>query len=212
MRIVILGAGGHAQVVADILWRMRDAGKDMTPVAYLDDNTDLHGQTYLNVPVLGKTELLAQIPHEGVVVGIGNNRIRQKLFTQLHEAGEHLVTASHPTAIIAPDVKIGPGTMVCANVVVNTGSVIGQNVILNTACTVDHHNRIGRHAHIAPGVHLGGDVAIGEGSLVGIGATVLPQRQVGAWSTIGAGAVVVNDVGDGVTAVGNPARILSPGQ
>lgn len=202
MRIVILGAGGHAQVVADILGRMRDAGQDILPIAYLDDDASLHGQLFLNIPVVGTIEKLAEIDHDAVIVAIGNGRIRQKLFLDLQKQGERFALAHHPTAVIAPDVQIGPGTMICANVVVNTGTVIGQNVILNTACTVDHHNFISDHAHIAPGAHLGGDVIVGEGALIGIGATVLPQRRVGNWATVGGGAVVVQDVADGATAVG----------
>ena len=201
MRVVILGAGGHAQVVADILWRMRDAGQDILPLAYLDDNVALHGQTFLDVPVLGATDRLSEIDYEAVIVAIGGNPIRQRLFLDLQAKGATLAIARHPTAVIAPDVQIGPGSMICANVVVNTGAVIGQNVILNTACTVDHHNRIGDHAHIAPGVHLGGDVWVGEGALVGIGATVLPQRRIGCWATVGGGAVIVRDVAAGETAV-----------
>ena len=201
MRVVIFGAGGHAQVVADILWRMRDAGQDVLPIAYLDDNVALHGQSFLNVPVLGATDKLAEIEHEAVIVAVGGNRIRQRLFLGLQAQGATFAIARHPTAVIAPDVQIGPGTMICANVVINTGSVIGQNVILNTACTIDHHNRIGDHAHIAPGAHLGGDVQVGEGTLVGIGAVVLPQRHLGDWSIVGGGAVVVKDVAAGATAV-----------
>jgi len=61
---------------------------------------------------------------------------------------------------------------------------------------------------IAPGAHLGGEVTIGEGVLIGIGATVMPQRRVGDWAVVGAGACVVEDVPDGVTVVGVPARPL----
>jgi len=187
---------------------MRDAGEDVIPVAYLDDDPALHGKLFQDIAVIGDTAQLGQIEHDAVIVGIGNGRIRQRLFLTLQKQKERFATARHPTAVIAPNVEIGPGTMICANVVVNTGSTIGQNVILNTACTVDHHNQIGDHAHIAPGVHLGGDVSIGEGTLIGIGAIVLPQRQIGAWSTIGAGTVVVHNLADGVTVVGNPARIF----
>ena len=69
-------------------------------------------------------------------------------------------------------------------------------------------NVIGDHAHIAPGVHLGGDVTIGEGTLIGIGAVVMPQRRVGAWCTVGAGAVVTRDLPDQVVAIGAPARVI----
>ncbi len=208
MRVLILGAGGHAQVIADTLLRMRDAGAAAAPIGYLDDNAQLTGRTLLGLPVLGRLDAASAIDHDAVVVAIGHNQTRQRIFEALLARGEGFVVARHPSAIVAPDVQIGPGAMICAGAVVNPGSIIGANVILNTGCTVDHHNTIGDHAHIAPGVHLGGDVRIGSGTLVGIGATVIPQRSVGAWSAIGAGSVVTKNVADGVVAAGNPARVI----
>jgi sugar O-acyltransferase (sialic acid O-acetyltransferase NeuD family) len=208
MRVVILGDGGHGQVVADILWHMRDTGDRVLPVAFLDENRVLHGQFFRETPVVGGIGQLGEVEHEAVIVAIGSGSIRQRLFGSLQEPGEQFIAARHPTAVIAPDVSIGSGTMICANVVVNTGAIIGQNVILNTACTVDHHNRSGDHAHIAPGAHLGGDVQVGEGSLIGIGAVVLPQIEVGSWCTVGGGSVVIQNMRNGATAVGNPARVI----
>ncbi|MEI2690886.1 MAG: acetyltransferase [Anaerolineae bacterium] len=206
--MLILGAGGHAQVVADILWRMHEAGSKLTPIGYLDDNPQFTDQHFLGLPVLGPLAALQAIDHDAAIVAIGDNRTRCRIFAQLIAQNERLVIARHPRAIIAPDVVLGAGSVICAGAVVNPGSVIGSNVILNTGCTVDHHNTVGDHAHIAPGVHLGGDVRIGSGTLVGIGATVIPQRSVGAWSAIGAGSVVTRNVADGMMAAGNPARVI----
>jgi len=71
---------------------------------------------------------------------------------------------------------------------------------------VDHHNTVGDHVHIAPGAHLGGEVTVEEGAMVGIGAVILPGVKVGAWSVVGAGAVVLKDVPREVKVVGVPAR------
>ena len=208
MRVLILGAGGHAQVVADILLRDHEAGSTMMPIGYLDDNPSLWNQVFLGLSVFGPLSHLPAIEHDAVVVAIGDNRIRCQIFRQLRERGEHFATAIHPYAVLASDVQVGPGTMICAGVVVNTGSLIGANVILNTGCTVDHHNRIGDHAHIAPGVNLGGEVTIGEGTLIGIGATVMPRCRIGAWSIAGAGALVHCDLPSHVTVVGVPAQVI----
>ncbi len=207
MRILIIGAGGHAQVVADILLRMREAGSPVEPVGYVDDNPDLGGQQRLGLPVLGMVADVSAIPHDSLIVAIGDNKTRQHLFECLQKQGEVFAIARHPDAVIAPDVTIGAGTMICAGAIVNPGSIIGVDVILNTGSTVDHHNHIDDHVHIAPGVHLGGDVGIGEGTLVGIGAIVMPQRRIGAWSIVGAGALVHADTPDHVVAMGIPARI-----
>lgn len=208
MRVLVIGAGGHAHVIADILLQMKLCGSGLEPIGCLDDNPDLIGQQILGLPIRGSLTSLSTIAHDALVVAIGDNAIRCRVFSALEQKGECFVTACHPSAIVAPGVQIGPGTAICAGAVVNPGSVIGANVILNTACTVDHHNRIEDHAHIAPGVHLGGDVSVGEGALVGIGAIVMPRRRVGAWTVVGGGALVQNDLPNGVVATGMPARVV----
>lgn len=207
-RVIILGAGGHAQVVADILLRAYEAGANCEPIGFLDDDPSLVGVMILGLPVLGLIAELDKFTHDAIIIAIGDNRTRSHIFEVMQMRGEQILNAVHPTAVLAPDIHLGKGIVICAGVVVNTGTVIGDNVILNTGCTVDHHNRIGDHVHIAPGVHLGGNVTIGEGTLVGIGAIVLPGRTIGVWSVIGAGSVVTKDIPDHVTAVGVPARVI----
>ena len=209
MRILIVGAGGHAQVVADCLLQMAAAGHSGRPIGYVDDNLALQGQSYLQLPVLGRLDQIESIPHDALIVGIGHNPTRQRLYESFITNGERIVAAIHPRAIIAPDVVVGTGTLICAGAVVNTGTIIGHNVIINTGATVDHGNQIADHAHIAPGVHLGGDVQIGKGTLVGIGAIVMPQRTVGHSAVVGAGSLVYTSVADHMTVIGIPARVYN---
>jgi sugar O-acyltransferase (sialic acid O-acetyltransferase NeuD family) len=208
MRIMIVGAGGHGQVVADILLRLKELDQPFDPVGFLDDDEVLGQSQILGLEVYGKVAHRSSIPHDALIVAIGDNRTRRRLYQMLSDQGADFAAAYHPKAIIAPDVKMGQGTMICAGVIVNTGVQVGSNVILNTGCSVDHHCKIEDHAHIAPGARMGGSVIIGEGALVGIGAIVLPGRSVGAWSQVSAGAVVNHDIPEGVTAAGAPARII----
>ena len=213
MKVLIIGAGGHGQVVADIfLTGLKNDNSQIELAGFLDDNPALHQQTFLELPVLGAVAQLPAIAHDAVIVAVGHNHTRQEICRTLHRQNEQFATAVHPTAVIGAGVKIGVGTMICAGVVVNPGAHIGQGVILNTACTVDHHNRLGDYVHLGPGVHLGGDVEVEEGALIGIGATVMPQRRIGAWSVVGAGAVVTRDIPAYTTVVGVPARAIGPNQ
>jgi sugar O-acyltransferase (sialic acid O-acetyltransferase NeuD family) len=207
--IVIVGAGGHGQVVADIFRAGRLAGFAAAATAYVDDNAARHGETFAGSVVLGAIDGLASFPHEAVVVAIGDNAKRARLFGRLAAAGERFAIARHPHAVVAEDVVLGAGTMLAAGAIVNTGASIGRNVIINTAATVDHHGVIADHVHIAPGVHIGGEVRVGEGALIGIGAVILPRISIGAWSTVGAGAVVTSDVPPGATVIGVPARMMA---
>jgi acetyltransferase EpsM len=172
--VLIIGAGGHAHVVADVLLRAHELNLAPRPVGFLDDNPNLTGQEILDIPVLGRITEVSGFDHEAVIVAIGDNRRRAEVFDHLVDRGEVVTAAVHPAAVIAPDAALGTGVMICAGAVVNPSVVVGNDVILNTGCTVDHHCRIGAHSHIAPGVNLGGGVQIGEGALVGIGASVLP--------------------------------------
>jgi sugar O-acyltransferase (sialic acid O-acetyltransferase NeuD family) len=208
MRVLIIGAGGHGQVVADILLRMRDADLGNTPVGFLDDRKDLVGQTLLGVPILGAIADHNNIQHDAIIVAIGVNETRKRVFQLLQQKGQAFAIAQHPMSIVAPDVQIGAGSMICAGAVINTGTTVGAAVILNTGCTIDHHNHIGNYVHIAPGTHLGGEVEVGEGALIGIGATVMPRKRVGAWSIVGAGALVHRDVPARSVVVGVPCRVI----
>ncbi|EGB15116.1 sugar O-acyltransferase, sialic acid O-acetyltransferase NeuD family [Pseudodesulfovibrio mercurii] len=202
MRIVIIGGGGHARVVADILL----AVEGMEPVGFVTAERAPGTPGPFGLPVLGGDDAVDDIPHDGLVVAVGDNGIRRRLFEHFAARGETFVNAVHPTAILAPDVVLGRGCMVCPGAIVNTGSVIGDDVILNTGSVTDHDCRIGDHAHVAPGAKLAGAVRIGAGVLVGLGAAVLPGVSLGDGAVAGAGAVVLGDVPAGSTVVGVPAR------
>jgi sugar O-acyltransferase (sialic acid O-acetyltransferase NeuD family) len=209
MRVLIIGAGGHGQVVADILMTASRQGSDDYPCGYLDHNEGLRSKAILDLRVLGSIDECSRFAHDAVIVGVGDNMIRRRIFERLSRSLERFAIARHPSAVLSANCTIRHGSVVVAGVIVNTGASVGANVILNTGCSIDHHNVIGDHAHIAPGARLGGDVKIGQGALIGIGAVVLPGRRVGAWSVVGAGSVVTEDIPDGVVAVGAPARVLT---
>ena len=83
MNVLIVGAGGHGQVVADILLCAYRAGSVAVPVGYLDDDPQHHGQTRLGLRVWGPLEHIDAVPHDAVILAIGNNRARQVLYERL---------------------------------------------------------------------------------------------------------------------------------
>lgn len=209
MNVIIVGAGGQGRVIADaIQCSFRNNGR-LTLGGFLDDKFGLGAKESARPGILGRIADIRRVPHDAVVVGIGDNATRRKLFVDLEAQGENIISIVHPDAVVAEDVLIGKGTVIFAGVVVNAGSCIGSDVILNTGCTVDHNATIDSHVHICPGVHMAGGVSVGEGAFVGIGSAVIQNRTIGAWAIVGAGAVVIRDVMPGTTVVGVPARALS---
>ncbi|WP_100644222.1 acetyltransferase [Alteromonas facilis] len=202
-KLFIIGAGGHAKVVADCAELL---GYD--DIAMLDDHfPDIN--TCGRWPVVGKLAYLNDLDKSKVecFVAIGNNPVRATICQTLLDDGWSIPTLIHPTAVIARDTEIGVGTLVLANVVVNSFSSVGKGCILNTACSVDHDCTIGNFVHIAPGTRLAGGVSVGDTSFIGIGCAVIQQVTIGVGVTIGAGSTVLKDITDNVVAVGSPAVI-----
>jgi sugar O-acyltransferase (sialic acid O-acetyltransferase NeuD family) len=208
MNVLLLGAGGHGQVVADVIRAQETAGEDIRFLGYCDDRAAVL-RASLGGTMLGTVAESGAIQHDALIVTVGDNSARRRIFEQATQRGARMTTAKHPSAIVAPDAHVHEGSMICAGVIINTQAVIGANSIINTAASVDHHCRVGDHVHVAPGVRLGGYVEIGEGALIGIGAVVLPGKKVGAWAIVGAGAVVIDDVAPKATVVGVPARPIT---
>lgn len=206
MRVLIIGAGGHGEVVADALLASARAGGDLQVVGFLDDDAALEGAVRLGLPVFGPVERVATVPHEALIVAIGSNAVRRERMEALICEGEVLAPVVHPSAVVGAEAQVGGGTVICAAAVVGVGACVGRGAILNTSSSVDHHCQIGDYCHVAPGAHAGGGVTLGEGVFVGIGASILPGVRVGEWSTVGAGAVVIEDVGPHEVVIGVPAR------
>lgn len=191
----LIGAGGHAKVIADIL-----VACGRPPVAFLDDapaHSRLRGITVIKGLELPE-------PGSAVIVAIGDNCTRERLARRY----SIFDVAIHPSAYVSRDAEIGPGTVVMAGVVINAGSRVGSHCIINTNATVDHDCLISDFAHVAPGATLGGHVRVGVGSMVGLGANVIHGREIGEHTIVGAGATVVRDLPSCVVAIGSPARVL----
>ena len=209
MKIIVMGASGHGQVVADVLFQMWTKGREMEIVGFLDDDAAPTGTKVMGLNVLGKLADLPAMPHDCVILGIGDNVVRARLYAELKSAGKRFATAIHPTAVLAPDVVVSPGAVLCAGTVINTGGRVLENAILNTCASLDHHSVLEAHSHVAPGAHLAGNVRVGEGALMGIGSCAVPGVVIGAWSVVGAGAAVTTDVPERATVGGVPAKPLA---
>lgn len=197
--LYVIGAGGHAKVVIDALAIINE------PVTgIIDDNPAMLGKIIADLTVVAGTNQLQQMPARGILA-VGDNRVRERLQKKLTHI--HWITVIHPRAYVAPSASIGQGSIVMAGAVVQPYAQLGRHVIINTCASVDHDCQLADYVHVAPGCHLAGNVTLEQGVFMGIGSCVLPGKQVGAWSTVGAGATVIQDLPAGCLAIGTPARV-----
>ncbi len=200
--ILVLGAGGHGKVVADILCCQ---GKPV--VGFLDDDATLWGTTRLGLPILGAIVTYADHAPGGLILGVGNTAARTEIVQRLGARVSTLwCNAIHPRATVARSARLGRGVAVMAGAIVNPEAVLGDHSVVNTGATVDHECMLGDFAHVGPGAHLAGGIRVGREAFIGIGASVMPNLSIGDRAIVGAGSVVIADVPCGVIVKGIPAR------
>lgn len=194
--IIVIGAGGHAKVIADIILCCGD-----NLVGFLDDK--VVGEVF-GYPIIGTIADVNKYQDDCFfVMGIGNNELRKAIAEQ-NNVRWH--TAVHPSAIIARDATIGEGSVVMAGAIINASAVIGRHCIVNTAAVIEHDSVIGDYVHISPKATLCGTVNIGELTHIGAGVTVKNNTSICNGCLIGMGATVVKNIEETGTYVGSPAR------
>lgn len=200
--LLLVGAGGHGRVVADLAETL-----GWQTIAFLDDNWPERAENR-RWPIVGKVDDLARVSPEysGVAISVGINDRRLSLHRRLVQLSLAVPTLIHPSAVVSRHATLGRGSVVLANAVINAFAKIGEAVILNTASTIDHDCIVSDGVHVAPGAHLSGGVTVGEGSWIGVGASVRENLTIGTDTVIGTGSAVVKDIGDGIVAMGVPAR------
>lgn len=206
MNIVVIGAGGQAKVVLDIL----RYDTNFKIVGIIDRHKE-QGETIDGHPLIGTLDKLPSLIKEyaihGAIVAVGDNNVRKDYFDKLRAMGLMLINAIHPASTIAENTQIGQGVVVCQKATICVGASIGDNSIINTASIIEHETNVGAHTHIAPGVNIAGRCTIKDGVFIGIGSTIISSITVGKNSIIGAGSIVIRDIPKDVVAVGTPARV-----
>ena len=209
--IVIIGAGGHAAVVADAL-----LASGQRVLGFVDNDPSRYGLHICGLPVLGSEAALAEHSpaRTSLANGIGGTRgegLRAAVQRRLESSGWTFLTIRHPSAIVSPFARLEAGVQLMANSVVQPGASLGAGCIINSAALVEPDVQLGAFVHVACNATLCGGVSIGAGSHVGAAAVVLQGVRVGDSTVIGAGAVVVRDFEGGGTLAGVPASIIGKG-
>lgn len=196
-RLIIIGAGGHGEVVAD------NAVKNgYTEIYFLDDR--LTGSC-MGFDIVGKLCDIERFENQDTdfVAAIGDNKLRREISEAYNV---NWATLIHPSAQIGLGVTVGDGTVVMANAVINSATVIGKHCIINSGAVVEHDNIIEDYVHISPKAALGGAVHIGALSHIGIGSAVKNNTDICSGCTVGAGAAVVKNIENPGRYIGVPAR------
>jgi sugar O-acyltransferase (sialic acid O-acetyltransferase NeuD family) len=208
--IAIIGAGGLGREVLAAIAACNDAQKEWNVVGFLDSNPTLVGSEVGGVPVLGSDDWQPRNSDDSLwlVCAVGDPKARFRIAEKLSAQGRKFARIIHPDVRIPSSVQVGAGSVVMAGTRFTADVKIGSHVVIYLNCAITHDVEIADFCMIAAGCNLSGGAVLETGVQLGTAASVLPRRRIGAWTTIGAGSVVTDDIPAESVAVGVPCRVL----
>lgn len=209
--IIIVGTGGHAAHLVDIIESEPDKYNLLGFTAIENDIS-----SFLGYPILGDDGVLEYYYGKGVkklIIGVGgfvDNSLRKKLYERLKSMGFYIEPLIHSSAIISKHSKISEGVVVFPMVYIGPGVEVGVNTIIAPSSTVAHGTKIGNHTLISSSVHIGGDVKIKDNIVLAIGSTVISgDITIENNITVGAGSTVLSNLIEEGTYIGTPAKKMN---
>ena len=201
MTLGILGAGGHAKSIYDII-------KKKKSIYFFDKYKKYLIINNKKFTIKSDTLLIKKYKStiSEIIVAIGDNKIRKKNYDFLKKKKFKFATLIHPKSYCAYGSKIGVGTVIMQGSLVNTDTIIGNNCIINSHSSIDHDCRIKDHTHICPGVVMGGNVKIGKNCWIGLGAKIIQNCIIGDNTFVAAGSVVTKNIKSNSFVKGIPAK------
>lgn len=212
-KIIILGGIGNGSVIANAIVEANKRGDhEWVFAGYLNDRIEAGGSIE-GYPVLGGLSDCARFVEEGyffinTIFRIDGQQDRIDLFEGLKISDDSLATFIHPLSYIAPNVELGPGSVVMPNVSISSGTSFGKGCLIMVGATVGHDDTIGKYCHFAAQCCVGAYLNIGDGVHIGLNATTRENLTIGDNATLGMGAVLTKDIGENEIWVGNPAKYL----
>ena len=208
VKLVLIGAGEHALVVAEAVCSRPDLWE---PWGFLDVAPSERAAARLGLRWLGDddegrrlaaTEDLRFI----LAIGPGNRDRRRELVLRYKAAGARFATVVHAAAQVSPSAELAAGVLVGCGAIVNGGAHVEAHCLINTGAIVEHDVTVGRLSTVGPGAVIGGGAVIEAETVLGLGCRIRDHVRVGHGAVIGMGAVLVSNAPAGSVMLGVPAR------
>ena len=206
-KLYIVGAGGFGRELHSWIQQHPDFNSAWKIAGFLDDNPNalnLFGSFAKVLPLKGHKVSIDNL----YLCGLGLPAVKKELLTPLVKGGAEFITFIHPTCVIGERVKIGQGVVLCPGISISVDITIGDFSMIGPNTTIGHDVSIGEWNTLCAQCDLTGHVVVGDSVFMGSRVSVIPNKKIGNKSIVGAGALVISNVPEGCTVVGNPARVI----
>ena len=193
-QLVLVGAGGHASVLLDILNQQK-----FDVIAYVSPKPAENKKLFCGLKYFQSDDDIRQYSPDEIelVNGIGHtpkNQLRANIYRKFSELGYRFCGVVANSAVISSNAIIAPCAQVLSGAIVQVGSVIGFNSIINTGTIIEHDSIIEANVHMAPKALICGNSKVGQGTFVGAGATIINNIIVGEYCIVAAQTCVSKNI------------------
>jgi sugar O-acyltransferase (sialic acid O-acetyltransferase NeuD family) len=195
--IVLLGAGGHAKMIYDII-----RGQNQFSIIGCTSN-EIEGKFLFDVPILGKDDnVLQDLFDKGIRMAVisfaslSNPILRLKSYYKLKEIGYFLPPIIHPKALIEPSARISEGCQIMAGAIIGSDVNVGPLSIVNSGSIISHDCKIGTNVHLTPSSVLAGGVTIGDNAIIGMNSSIYINVKIGENVVVNNGVQIFKDIDD----------------
>ena len=203
-KIYIFGAGGNASVIYETLnKKYLIDGLILTNI-----NEKINDIRYKKTKLINENEFLKNYSDVNVVITVGENYIRKKIFKKLSRKKFKFPNIIHKSSIIDASANLGHGNIIMPNTVINANANLENLCIINTSVILEHDTDIRSFCSISPNSVVCGYTKIDEGVFIGANSTIIHKLSIGSWSVVGAGSLIVKNTHPQRLYFGNPAKMI----
>lgn len=203
--IVMIGGGGHASVLAEILLTQ---GREILAVISPEDVSQR--SMFKGITIFEKDEDILRFDKDKILLvnGIGmmpKSGFKKKINEYFLSLGYQFETVIADSAFVSPFSKIETGAQILPMAIIQIGATVGSHSIINTGALVEHDCSVGTYNHIAPKATLCGQVETKDNVYIGAGSTVIQGISIASGTVVGAGAILTQSVEENTIVY--PARV-----
>ncbi|WP_133014325.1 acetyltransferase [Clostridium cuniculi] len=206
--IVIVGAGGVGRETSLIIQQINELKSTWNLIGFIDDDVNSWGNVINGYPVIGGMDSLEKLSLDTyVVVAIANYKVKKRIVNKINNRFK-FATIVHPRVWLHDYMTLGEGTIIYEGAILTTNIKVGNHVIISPKCGIGHDSIIKDYVSLLWNVNISGNDIIEEGVMMGSASTVIQGKKIGKGSTVGAGAVVIDNIDSYSTVVGVPAKVI----